>query len=83
MDLVKSRKDGNRIYYKANTHHPIYLDLVSILEKTVGIVSELKVRLDDPRIRCAFFLVLSPRILIITSILKTELKPLIGNIDDY
>jgi predicted nucleotidyltransferase len=137
MDLVKSRKDGNRIYYKANTQHPIYLDLVSIVEKTVGIVSELKMRLDDPRIYCAFIFgsiaknsekaesdvdivvigeigmramanllsglqekigrEINPHIYseaeftkkrkekdhFVTSILKTELKPIIGNIDDY
>lgn len=54
IDLVKSRKDGNRIYYKANTDSPIYSDLVSIVEKTVGIVSLLKERLMNSKIECAF-----------------------------
>lgn len=54
LDLIKARKDGNRIYYKANTEHPIYLELVAIVEKTVGIVSFLKARLTDPKIECAF-----------------------------
>jgi predicted nucleotidyltransferase len=137
MDLVKSRKDGNRIYYKANIQHPIYLDLVSIVEKTVGIISELKTRLDDSRIICAFIFgsiaknsekaesdvdivvigeigmralakllsglqekigrEINPHIYteaefskkikekdhFVTSVLKTELRPIIGNIDDY
>lgn len=54
IDLVKARKDGNRIYYRANKEHPIYTDLVSIVEKTLGIISLLKERLRDPRIECAF-----------------------------
>ena len=54
IDLIKARKDGNRIYYKANVEHPIYSDLVSIVEKTVGVVSLLKERLKDSKIQCAF-----------------------------
>jgi hypothetical protein len=54
IDLIKARKDGNRIYYSANKEHPLYLDLTSIVEKTVGLVSVLKNRLEDPRIKCAF-----------------------------
>ena len=54
LDLIKARKDGNRIYYKANVEHPIYSDLVSIVEKTVGVISLLKERLADSKIECAF-----------------------------
>lgn len=54
LDLLEARKDGNRIYYSANTAHPLYIDLVSIVEKTVGIVGQLKERLDDERIQGAF-----------------------------
>jgi predicted nucleotidyltransferase len=54
IDLIKDRKDGNRIYYCANKEHPLYLDILSIVEKTVGVVSLLKQRLEDPRIQCAF-----------------------------
>ena len=35
IDLLKSRKDGNRLYFKANLAHPIYSDIVSIVSKTV------------------------------------------------
>jgi predicted nucleotidyltransferase len=54
LDLLKSRRDGNRIYYSANTIHPLYPDLVSIVEKTVGIVGQLKEHLTDERIEAAF-----------------------------
>jgi predicted nucleotidyltransferase len=54
IDLIKARKDGNRIYYKANSEHPIYPDLVSIVEKTVGIIALLKEKLNDSKIECAF-----------------------------
>ena len=54
IDLVKARRDGNRVYYRANRDHPLYGDLVSIVEKTVGIVALLKKRLQDQRIKCAF-----------------------------
>ncbi len=54
LDLLKSRKDGNRIYYSANQEHPLYPDLVSIVEKTIGVIGQLKTRLSDNRIDCAF-----------------------------
>ena len=54
IDLINARKDGNRIYYSANIQHPIYLDLVSIVEKTVGLISILKNRLTDSKIKAAF-----------------------------
>jgi predicted nucleotidyltransferase len=54
IDLIKARKDGNRIYYSANKEHPLYPDLLSIVEKTVGIVSILRKSLNDPRIKCVF-----------------------------
>jgi predicted nucleotidyltransferase len=54
IDLIKARKDGNRIYYSANRENPIYPDLVSIVEKTVGIVAILKERLKNSDIKHAF-----------------------------
>jgi predicted nucleotidyltransferase len=53
IDLVKARKDGNRIYYSANENHPLYLDLISIVEKTVGVIGQLQTRLKDNRIEYA------------------------------
>lgn len=54
IDLITARKDGNRIYYRGNQDHPLYTDLVSIVEKTVGIIPVLKEKLNDSKIQCAF-----------------------------
>ena len=55
LDLIRSRRDGNRLYYCANTNHPIYSELVSIVEKTVGISALLKEALEKkPQVECVF-----------------------------
>ena len=54
IDLIKARVDGNRIYYTANKEHPLYPDLVSIVEKTVGAVAILKDRMVGSKVKCAF-----------------------------
>ena len=54
LDLVYSRKDGNRVYYQANNNHPIYSELVSIVEKTVGLVAVFQHTLINAKIKCAF-----------------------------
>ena len=54
LDLIKSRIDGNRIYYSANRIHPLYPDLVSIVEKTVGVIGLIGERLVDEKIETAF-----------------------------
>ncbi len=36
-DLVTSRRDGNRRYYRANASHPLYADLRQIVLKTSGL----------------------------------------------
>ncbi len=53
-DLVSGRKDGNRVYYRANRNHPVHNDLRALVAKTGGLAELLKQRLDDPRIRVAF-----------------------------
>lgn len=40
--LVLSRRDGNRLYFKANTAHPWYADLHGLVSKTTGIVPALR-----------------------------------------
>ena len=42
MDLVVRRKDGNRVYFKANQHHPLFNDLRQLTLKTTGIVPMLR-----------------------------------------
>jgi len=36
LDLIVSRKDGNRVYFSANTEHPLYPDICNLVEKTAG-----------------------------------------------
>lgn len=55
LDLVASRRDGNRLYYGARRGHPLYADLCSLVQKTVGVVGLLRTALaDGPDIDCAF-----------------------------
>jgi predicted nucleotidyltransferase len=47
LDLVVSRRDGNRLYYGARTTHPLYADLCSLVRKTVGVVGVIQAALVD------------------------------------
>ena len=40
-ELVLTRRDGNRLYYRAHTAHPLYPELHGIALKTSGIPAEL------------------------------------------
>ena len=39
--LIVERRDGNRLYFRANTQHPIYPDLRGIALKTTGLSSKV------------------------------------------
>jgi predicted nucleotidyltransferase len=54
--VLEQRRDGRRIYFKAGTRSPIFRDLRSIFEKTVGLIPVLKITLRpfDTKIACAF-----------------------------
>jgi predicted nucleotidyltransferase len=55
LDLVVSKQDGNRLYYSANSQHPIYNEICTLVEKTVGVGQELKSALQSIKgIECAF-----------------------------
>jgi predicted nucleotidyltransferase len=55
LDLVYSKRDGNRIYYEANKAHPLIPDIRRLVLKTIGLVDVLKDALwKSPKIRCAF-----------------------------
>lgn len=54
IDLVNARKSGNRVYYKANSDHPIYPDIKAIVFKTIGLVDVLRTALRDKKICMAF-----------------------------
>jgi uncharacterized protein len=42
LQLVTSRRSGNRLYYKANREHPLYPDLRSMVVKTTGLAAALR-----------------------------------------
>jgi DNA-binding transcriptional ArsR family regulator len=54
LDLVTTRRDGNRLYYRANTEHPLYPDIRKLVLKTVGLVEILKSALDREGVEVAF-----------------------------
>ena len=54
LDLVRSRKDSNRIYYSAKTENPLYPDIRNLMLKTSGLFDVLKHALKDKRIHVAF-----------------------------
>jgi len=54
MELVLSRRDGNRLYYQANKNHPLYPEIKNIILKTSGIFEILKKTLTHSAIECVF-----------------------------
>ena len=54
IGLIKIRKDGNRVYYSANTEHPLFPEVRSLVEKTTGVRALLQAVLTDPDIQIAF-----------------------------
>ncbi|PIW61017.1 nucleotidyltransferase domain-containing protein [Shewanella sp. CG12_big_fil_rev_8_21_14_0_65_47_15] len=54
LDLVKGRKDSNRVYYRANTENPLYPEIRNLVTKTTGVVGVLREALQDGRIHVAF-----------------------------
>lgn len=54
LDLVRLRRDGNRVYYSANRSHPLYHEIHSIVLKTTGLVDVLADALADHCIETAF-----------------------------
>jgi DNA-binding transcriptional ArsR family regulator len=54
--ILESRKEGNRIYYKANAAAPVARELQSLLIKTVGIADVIKsvLKKHSDRIKLAF-----------------------------
>jgi len=54
LDLVTTRRDGNRLYYRANTEHPLYPDIRKLVLKTAGLVEIFKSVLDRDGVEVAF-----------------------------
>lgn len=41
LELVLSRRSGNRLYHRANPDHPLYPDICSMVLKTTGFIANL------------------------------------------
>ncbi len=54
LDLVKGRKDSNRIYYRANKDNPLYPEIRNLVIKTSGIVQVLREAIKDQWVSVAF-----------------------------
>ena len=54
LDLVQSRRDSNRVYYRAKTENPLYPEIRNLVLKTSCLSDVLKSALTDKRIRVAF-----------------------------
>jgi predicted nucleotidyltransferase len=54
LDLVQSRRDSNRVYYRAKTENPLYPEIRNLVLKTSGLADALKSALVDKRIHVAF-----------------------------
>lgn len=54
LDLVHERRDGNRVYYRANYDHPLFSDIHRIVLKTSGLADVLAEALKEADIRIAF-----------------------------
>jgi len=54
LDLLRTRKDGNRRYYAANLDHPLYNDIKGLVEKSVGYIGLLCSALERPDVSLVF-----------------------------
>ena len=54
LDLVQSRRDSNRVYYRAKTENPLYPEIRNLVLKTSGLSDVLRSALTDKRIQVAF-----------------------------
>jgi len=54
LGLVTARRDGNRVYYRANPQHPVHGELRSLVLKTNGLAGVLQHALQDDRVVLAF-----------------------------
>ena len=54
VGVVSARKDGNRVYYRANAQHPVHGELRSLVLKTNGLASVLHQALHDKQVLLAF-----------------------------
>ena len=54
LGLIASRRDGNRMYFRANTEHPLTPDIRNLVLKTSGLVEVLREALSCDGVQMAF-----------------------------
>ncbi len=55
LDIISRVRDGNRVYYRANTAHPLYPEIRTLVLKTNGLTDVIKNALGNEKdIRVAF-----------------------------
>lgn len=54
VGLLKSRRDGNRVYFSANPEHPAHRELCALVLKTNGLAGVLAKALTTPEVQLAF-----------------------------
>ena len=54
VGLLKSRRDGNRVYFSANPDHPAHRELSALVLKTNGLAGVLGKALTNPDVQLAF-----------------------------
>jgi len=54
LDLVRARRDGNRLYYQANREHPLYPEIHLLVLKTAGLIEVLQKVLSQEGVKVAF-----------------------------
>jgi DNA-binding transcriptional ArsR family regulator len=54
IGLVNSRRDGNRVYYRANRNSPVYADIRNLVLKTTGLANVLRCALQQPDVQVVF-----------------------------
>ena len=60
LELVRGRRDGNRLYYRANTEHPLYPEIRQLVWKTLDLVEIFRSILDQEGVAAAFVFGLRP-----------------------
>ncbi len=54
LGLIKERKSGNRVYYRANINQPLYREIHNMVIKTIGLCDLFKEVLVDKPVIIAF-----------------------------
>lgn len=54
LGLIRERRDGNRLYFKADSEHPLFVDICNLVVKTSGLVDILRSALAGSGIAWAF-----------------------------